>query len=637
MKHWGIQARMTLLALGPATLIACLLTIYFTFSRIGDAEQGLRELGVATAQHVASSAEYGVVTGNGSMLQNLVKSAVKEGHTQFVLIVDNQMKRLAQAGTMPPGLELSLRAQAPHAVKWEYVFIEPIRLSKVDLQDTFLLDDAATDASQADKPLGWAVVAMSPAPLVQSKKQMLAAGLAIAFAGLALTAVLALLLGRSVSRPVRKLSQVVEAMGRGNLGARVAPASGGELLLLQTGFNRMADALQANQTELQQRIHEATADLALKKDEAENANRAKSSFLAAVSHDLRQPMHAIGLFAATLKQRVTTPEQAELVQRIEDSVGALQAMFDALLNISRLDAGMLEAHLEPCDLAILLKRVGREFQPLAEQKNLNLRIRVCPAWVMSDAMLLGRIISNLMANAIRYTERGGVLLACRRWQGQWVVQIWDTGIGVGADHLPHIFEEYYQVGNAERNHAQGMGLGLAIVQRIARLLGYRVEVRSRPSRGSVFSITLPSAQPLSDNRRSNRARTFGMFKGEHVLLIEDDQAALESMQGLLSSWGLAPQPAANLEQAIIRIKQDVPKLIICDYRLPQTTGVDVVKAIRAQLGEAVLAVLVSGDTAPEAVALMQASGLPVLYKPVRPAKLRALISRLLDSGDDAKP
>ena len=635
MRNWGIQARMTLLALVPATLIACLLATYFTFSRIDDAEQGLRELGAATAQHVASSAEYGVVTGNKLILQNLTENAVKERHTQFVLILDYQMKRLAQAGPSPPGFALNLRAQAPHVAKWEYVFMAPIRLSKVDLQDTFLLDDATTGASRGDKPLGWAVVAMSPAPLVQSKKQMLAAGLGIALAGLVLTTLLALALGRSVSRPVRRLSQVVEALGRGNLDARVAPASGGELLLLQTGFNRMADALQANQTELQQRIHEATADLALKKDEAENANRAKSSFLAAVSHDLRQPMHAIGLFAATLKQRVTMPEQADLVQRIEDSVSALQGMFDALLDISRLDAGMLDAHLEPCDLAAMLKRVGREFQPLAEQKHLNLRIHVCPAWVMSDAMLLGRIVGNLIANAIRYTERGGVLVACRRWQGQWVVQIWDSGVGIAPEHLPHIFEEYYQVGNAERNRAQGMGLGLAIVQRIARLLGYRVEVRSRPGRGSVFSITLPSAQPLSDNRRSDRERTLGMFNGERVLVIDDDQAALESMQGLLSSWGLDPQSAVNSEQAIARIKQEVPKLIICDYRLPQTTGVEVVKAIRAQLGEAVLAILVSGDTAPEVAALVQASGLPLLYKPVRPAKLRALISHLLDRGDGA--
>lgn len=637
MRSWGIQARMTLLALGPATLIACLLTMYFTFSRIGDAEQGLRELGATTVQHVASSAEYGVVSGNTVILQNLVSSTVKERHTRFVLIVDNQMQRLAQAGTMPPSLAQKLHAQIPDVAGLDNVFVAPIRLSKVDLQDAFMLDDGAVPgATQADKPLGWAVVAIAPEPLIQSKQKMLTAGLGIALGGLVLTTLLALFLGRSVSRPVRRLSQVVESLGRGNLGARVEAVSGGELLLLQTGFNRMADTLETNQSELQQKIHEATADLALKKDEAERANREKSSFLAAVSHDLRQPMHAIGLFAATLKQRVTLPQQGELVQRIEDSVTALQGMFDALLDISRLDAGMLETHLEPCDLSALLKRVGREFQPVAEQKNLHLRIHACPAaWVTSDAVLLGRIIGNLTANAIRYTEQGGVLVSCRRRQGQWLVQIWDTGIGIGAEHLPHIFDEYYQVGNAERNRAQGMGLGLAIVLRIARLLGYRIEVRSRPGRGSVFSIAMPAGQTMANNRRSSVDRAIGQFKGERVLVIDDDQAALESMHGLLSSWGLEVQSAANAAQAMASIAAQVPRLIVCDYRLPQTTGIDVVQAIRAQLGQEVLAVLVSGDTAPEAVALMQASGLPILYKPVRPAKFRALISRLLEGESGA--
>ena len=630
MKSWGIQARMTLLALGPATLLACLLAIYFTSSRIGDAEQGLRELGATTAQHVAASAEYGVVSGNSTILQNLVKSSAKERHIRFVLIVDNQMQRLAQAGTIPPDMAQKLHTKAPDVAGLDDVFMAPIQLSKVDLPDAFMLDDAtAPAANQADKPLGWAVVAMSPQPLIQSRQKMLVAGLGIVLAGLALTTLLALFLGRGVSHPVRQLSQVVAALGRGDLGARVAPESEGELLLLQTGFNRMADALQANQSELQQRIQEATADLALKKNEAETANREKSSFLAAVSHDLRQPMHAIGLFAATLKQRVSVPEQTELVQRIEDSVNALQGMFDALLDISRLDAGMLEAHQEPCDLGALLKRVGREFQPVAEQKDLNLRIHACPAWVNSDAMLLGRIIGNLTANAIRYTQNGGVLVACRRRRGQWLVQIWDTGVGIAPEHLPHIFDEYYQVGNAERNRAQGMGLGLAIVLRIARLLGYTIEVRSRLGQGSVFSIALPVCQPKVDNRRCNVERSIGQFNGERVLVVDDDQAALESMQGLLASWGLVVQPAANFEQAMACIAEHVPELIVCDYRLPQTTGVHVVEAIRAQLGQAILAVLVSGDTAPEAVALMEASGLPILFKPVRPAKFRALISRLL--------
>ena len=634
---WGIQARMNLLALGPASLIACLLVAYFTYNRIGDAEQRLRELGTASAKHIGASAEFSVITGNVPQLQKLVTSVVKQGEIQFAMVVDEKMNRLAQAGTIPSGWEPNVRQRHRPLNEQDYVFVAPIQLGEVELQD-LLTEEAATNASQGNKQLGWAIVAMSRAPLAESKKQMLLAGLGIALAGLAITVMLAMRLGRSVSQPVRQLSRVVEELGQGYLGARVAQDSGGELLLLQTGVNSMAHALQTHQGELEQRIREATADLESKKEEAEQSNRAKSKFLASVSHDLRQPMHAIGLFSATLKHRVTTLEQGELVQRIEDAVTALQNMFDGLLNLSRLDSGMLEPNLEPCDLAALLKRIGQEFEPQAEQKGLQLRIRTCPAWVSSDLMLLGRMLGNLVANAIRYTEHGGVLISCRRRQGQWMVQIWDTGVGIPAEHLPHIFEEYYQVGNAERNSAQGVGLGLSIVSGIARLLDYRIEVFSRPGRGSVFNIVLPLATTSQINRRSSSERKPGQFNGEHVLMIEDDVAARESLRGLLSSWGLEVTTAADFQQAMACVEQNAvaPALIICDYRLPGKSGVEVVAALRAQLGTDVLAILISGDTATESVTAMEASGLPILYKPVRPAKLRALISSLLEGGNKAE-
>lgn len=629
MKSWGIQTRMTLLALGPAILIACLLVIYFTFSRIGDAEQALRDLGRATAHHLASSAEYAVVSGNKNILQNLVDGTLQQGQARFVLVVDTQGNHLAQSGSMPTELATDVR-MPPRANELDYVFVLPVQLGKVDLQDPFAPEETG---AQADRPLGWAVVAMSHTPLTENKKRMLAAGMGIALGGLVLTLLLALSLGRGFSRPLRKLSQVVEELGRGNLAARVAANSGGEMLLLQKGFNRMAQTLQANQTDLQRRIQEATVDLEAKKNEAEQANRDKSNFLAAVSHDLRQPMHAIGLFSATLKHRVSTPEQAELVQRIEDSVNALQIMFDELLNISRLDSGTLEPRLESCDLAAILKQAGQTFQPIAEQRNLRLRVRACPARVSCDAMLLGRIINNLTANAIRYTEQGGVLIGCRRRQSGWVIQVWDTGIGIAAEHLPHIFEEYYQIGNTARNRTQGIGLGLAIVQRIARLLGYPLDVRSRPGRGTVFSITVPISLDVPSERRTGSERSPGQFKGERVLVIDDDQAALDSIVALLESWGLNPIPAESGAEALTRLQNTAaPNLIICDYRLPKASGVSVIAALRAQLSVEVPAMLISGDSATESVVNMRTSGLPVLYKPVRPAKLRALISSLLENG-----
>lgn len=636
MKIYGIQTRMTLLALGPTTLMAILLVIYFTFIRLDDAEQHLRELGAVTALHIAASAEFGVVTGNKPLLQNLINGAIQKGQAQFVLIVDTKMQALAQVGKKPANWELDRQMRTLPFGQPDYVFVMPIRLSEVQRYDRLNVNEIATNTTHQDQPLGWAIVAMSRAPLNASKQQMLLASMSIVLAGLGLTIMLAMRIGRSVSRPIRKLSQVVEELAHGNLSARVEPSSGGELLLLQKGINSMANSLETHQSELKQKIRAATTDLEAKRAEAEQSNRAKSNFLASASHDLRQPMHAIGLFSSTLKQRVTTPEQRELVQRIEDAVTALQSMFDGLLHISRLDSGMLEPNVEACDLAAMLIRIWHEFQPQAAQKGLRLRIHVTQAWVNSDSMLLGRMLNNLVANAIRYTEQGGLLIACRRRKGQWVVQIWDTGIGMEAKHLTKIFDEYYQVGNAERNSAQGMGLGLAIVSGIARILDCEIEVFSRLGHGSVFNIILPQAQTPPINRRSSVGRQFGQFNFERVLIIEDDQAARESLFGLLTSWGLDVRSAGSYVQASDCLDQDaaIPALIICDYRLPQTSGVDTVAALRARLGVEVRAILISGDTAPESVELMQASGLPILYKPVRPAKLRALITSYLDTLDN---
>lgn len=624
MNQWGIRTRVTLLAVGPAVLLACVLAGYFTFSRIADAEDALRRLGESTAQHLAASAEYGVVTGNQTLLEGLVRSAVKDAQTRYALITDAAMMPLAAAGKAPanPG---------------GYVFKVPIVIGKVDVDDAFDLDGGAPASGNpagADKPVGWVTVAMSRTALDQGRSRMLITGFGIVVAGILVTGALAAGWGASISRPVRELSRAVEALERGHLGARVAPLSGGELLLLQTGFNRMAGSLQTHQAELQRRVQEATADLEEKKEEAERANKAKSGFLAAVSHDLRQPMHAVGLFAATLRERVTTPEQMELVQRIEDSLSALQGMFDSLLNISRLDAGVVEPYMQCCDLKQILNRVWQDYQPLAAQKNLNLRVRTRPAWCMSDPLLLSRMIGNLVANAVRYTEQGGILVGCRRRGDRWLIQVWDTGIGIPAQHLPYVFEEYYQVGNEERNRARGVGLGLAIVRKIAQILGHEVTVRSWMGKGSVFAISVNATVEQAVERRVPGQRDIGQFASEHVLVIDDDPDARDSMSRLLVGWGLRPVAVDGAEAAMayLRDGKDPPRLIVCDYRLPRVTGIELIRTIRAELGRELPALIVTGETAADSVAAMQASGLAVLHKPVRPAKLRALISALLEGA-----
>lgn len=638
MKNWGIRTRVTMLAIGPTALLACALAVYFTFSRIADAEDALRRLGESTALHLASAAEYGVVTGNRTLLEGLVRDAIKNTQTQHALITDAAMKPLAVAGKAPAPISGASGVGAVMAAPatGDYVFTAPILIGTVEVRDAFGLDSGGNAVNA--NPIGWVTVAMSRAALERSRTRMLVTGFAIVLAGLLVTGVLAAGWGASISRPVRALSHAVEDLEQGHLGARVAPLSGGELLLLQTGFNRMAESLQTHQAELQRRVREATLDLEEKKEEAERANKAKSSFLAAVSHDLRQPMHAVGLFAATLRERVTTPEQIELVQRIEDSVSALQIMFDSLLNISRLDAGVVEPHMQCCDLAQILNRVWQDYQPVAAEKNLNLRVRMRPAWCVSDPLLLERLIGNLVANAVRYTEQGGILVGCRRRGGRWLVEVWDSGIGIPREHLPHVFDEYYQVGNEERNRARGVGLGLAIVRKTAQILGHEISVRSRMGKGSVFGIAVVAAAEQPVERRGAGVREVGQFGGESVLVVDDDPDARESLSRLLAGWGLNPVAVDGAAAALAYLRGGSsgpcllgPCLIVCDYRMPQISGVELIRMMRAEFGP-LPALIVTGDTSAESVASLRDSGLSVLHKPVRPAKLRALISALLGTS-----
>ncbi len=638
MKRWGIQTRMNLLAVGPATVMAGLLLTYFIVGPMEDASPRLTPTGTATAQQFATAAEYGVVTDNYPLLQQLVEGLVTERHAQYALVIDGRMRHLAQAGMTPISWDKSLRTVSQEVGQQEDIYVLPIQSS---VATPLAFQTVSNDVTQFDnsKPnLGWAIIAMPRTSFAESKKQILLTAMSMVLSVLAIALLLGVRLGRGVCQPIRKLSQVIDNLAQGNLAARVAQNSGGELLLLQQGLNGMARAFQARQNELEQRILATTRDLQAKHETLEQSKRIESDFIASVSHDLRQPMHAIGIFADTLRHRVNTHAQRELVQRIEDSVTTLQSMFDGLVNLFRMDAGLLEPNTEACDLSSILKRIGQEFQPMAEQKGLNLRIHVCPeAWVKSDSVLLGHLFQNIVVNALRYTEHGGVLLACHRRQAHWVVQIWDTGIGIAEEHQTKIFDAYYQVENAERNSAQGVGLGLAIAAGIARLLKCKLEVYSRLGRGSVFNIILPISETSEINHDSNIQQSLGQFNAERVLVIEDDQAARESLQGLLSSWGLSVLSVADYDQASQCVAQNPGKLalIISDYRLPQKNGVDSVATLRARLGADVQAILMCGDTTPESMAAMQASGLPVLYKPVRPAKLRALVTSLLTRGNGA--
>lgn len=366
--------------------------------------------------------------------------------------------------------------------------------------------------------------------------------------------------------------------------------------------------------------------------EAEAANRAKSQFLAAASHDLRQPMHALGLYAAVLEQKVSEPEGQELARKINASVEALEGLFNELLDISRLDAGVVQVNRTEMPAAPLLERASAQFSQQAQSTGVALRVRTSSAWISSDPVLLERILINLVANALRYTPRGRVLVGCRRRADTLRIEIWDTGIGIAGGELDRVFDEFYQIGNPERDRSKGLGLGLAIVRRTGMLLGHKVAVKSVPGRGSCFSVEVPRVPHTSVPDVAQPAIAARHGAGKTLLVIDDEVAVRDSMASLLREWGYEVIAAGSLEEAMrgIHGAGRPPDAILADYRLRDgATGLDAIRHLQREFGPALPAAVITGDIAPERLVEFRASGYRYLHKPVSSTKLREFVSALL--------
>jgi signal transduction histidine kinase/CheY-like chemotaxis protein len=429
------------------------------------------------------------------------------------------------------------------------------------------------------------------------------------------------LAGRMVA-PIRTLEAGVRRFGDGHLEEKVEVRSDDELEALAEQFNAMAERLRNSYADLERRIDERTLELAA-------ANRAKSRFLAAASHDLRQPVHALGLFVAQLEEATSESARRALVARVAASSAAVSELIDALLDISRLDAGIVATRKEAFPLQHLLDRIEQALAPSARERGLRLRVRSTSLWVHSDPFLLERILFNLCGNAVRYTRRGGAIVTARKRDGMVRIEVRDTGIGIAPADLPHVFEEFFQAPQSRATEGRGLGLGLAIVDRLARLLELKVQVRSVVDRGTTFRVDLPPAEgiePLAD--RPDGTRQLSRFDGMKVLLIDDDTRAREATAGLLSGWGCTVLAAAGNRDAWRLLGDAGPRvdLVICDYHLADgLDGVAVVAALRTAAGRDTAAVIISADTGGDLRAVAAAAGLPLLHKPLKAARLRAFL------------
>ncbi len=369
--------------------------------------------------------------------------------------------------------------------------------------------------------------------------------------------------------------------------------------------------------------------------EAERANQAKTRFLAAASHDLRQPLHAMELLVTVLSEKVPGTEVQSIIADIRESLALTRRLLDTLLDISELEAGVVSPTLQEVPLGPLLRRLQHQYGVIAGDQGLELRVVGSTAVVLSDPGFLERILDNLVSNAVHHAGAGRVLLGCRRRGDRLWIEVWDTGPGIPADKLSAIFEDFCQLDASARDRGAGLGLGLGIVRRLADLLDHRIEVVSTPGRGSSFRVEAERcAEPAAHEAGSAAEETVAQpAASATIMVIEDDVMVLQAMHHVLQAWGYRMVGVPSLPQALEAVSgnEDLPDLVIADYRLPgDATGIDAVAALSGHAGRRLPAIIVTGDLASESTRELSDSGLHVLKKPVRPAKLRTLLRHLLE-------
>ena len=611
----NIRKRAYLLGLLPALSVALVLGVYLGVTRLADLEDEIQSRGQALTQHLAITAEYGVVSGNRTDLQNLLNQVRAEPDVAQIEIRSLAGSLLARVGTAA-GEQLHFTALViPRFLRGG--------------SDPYL-PDAPGETSNSPTPIASVHLGMSRARFIEARNRMLFTSVGIVLLGVVFSALLARGLALTGIRPIMELIAAARRMTLGDLGVEVPATAKSELRDLQLGFNQMSAALRAYRNDMQQQVDAATAELAAQKSAAEMANAAKSHFLAAASHDLRQPMHAIGLYVEAMKPLLRGRQAAVTLEKLAASVTALEGLFNAILDVSKLDAGAVEPQWQIIPLREFLQELAASLYMDAAHKGLTLRVRACTENIHGDPQLLERIMRNLVSNALRYTEHGGILISARRRGDKVILQVRDTGVGISAADLPRIFDEFYQVHNPARDRSQGLGLGLSIVRRLALLMDYSLSVQSQPQRGTVFTLVVP----LCENRRADTARQkpavdFSLMEGR-IAVVDDDAQVLDALRILLLSWGLDVTAAVSGDD-LCRQLEAVPDVLLTDWQLAQgETGRQVVEKLRAQFPGATIPVLViTGDISVDNQEVARLSALPALHKPVKPARLRAFLARML--------
>ena len=386
---------------------------------------------------------------------------------------------------------------------------------------------------------------------------------------------------------------------------------------------------------LKQDLWEQSEGLQNAKIDAERANKAKSLFLASASHDLRQPLNAMQMYIAALQSKVKDKEILRIIEDINSVSMSTARLLNALLDVSELEVGAIKPRFESFSVNNMLISIFQSFLPLAKDKGLNFRVVPSSLYVRSDPALLERILGNFMSNAIRYTNKGSVLIGCRKRGDKVVIEVWDTGCGISDDQMSLIYEDFYQIENKERDRGKGLGLGLALAKRLAESLEHSINSKSTLGAGSCFSVAVDIAENNTENNQEESFMNIMNLSGTNILLVEDDMDVLKATKQLLESWGCKVKTARNKDEVMNFIKEnpyDNPDIILADNRLPgDASGIDITYLIQEKLQASIPCVIMTGDVERNHVQSIIDQGFPVLLKPIQPAKFRAMLSHLIQA------
>ena len=623
----NLQRDLIRLGVVPCAVAAIALTGWFTHSRLNTLDAAFDAEGHAVARQVAAMSDLSLYAGDVPALQNVANAALRAGQMARVEISNNAGVFVTAGRNTASMGELRM-------------FSAPVTLREASRATAFAPEGST---AAGDAPIGVVQAFRDTTAHMRERTRSVMAGIGIVLVALLVAWAWVRHMARTVARPLRRVSRTVAALEAGQFDARcdVAAARGGggaraphELASLAHDINGLAERLQRNQQLSEDKVREATAVALQRMAEAEAAALSRARFLAAASHDLRQPLHAMGLFIDGLLPGASAT-QRPAVLRLQESTQFMAVLLDDLLEISRLDAQVLTPILSDVSLATLFDQLATQHAAQATGAGVRLVWKDRGLGVHSDSALLLRIVGNLVTNAIRHAHGGVVLVVAHRVRdvqggGSAVrIEVRDNGVGIAPIHQSRIFEEFYQVANTERDRRAGFGLGLAICARIASLLGTRIALRSALSRGSIFSLDLPEAEPVRSAPTVGEITTAPLpLAGLRCLVVDDDPVVLDGTRTLLAQWGCKVDGAATAQEAKTRLAQPDKHFdaVLCDLQLAgEDEGVAVIDAARTLQPEA-LAVLVSGATGPEVLQRLRQLGVTLLTKPVAPAKLRALLS-----------